>query len=394
MSSKKLSDYLYDLPEERIAHFPLAQRDSSKLLHYNGSISHHTYTNIGELLPKNTTFVLNDTRVIPARLHFYKETGAFIEIFLLAPISPIDMNAAMGASGKVTWKCAIGNLKKWKTGALHMELPSTIFSAELTSREQSEVTFTWTGELVFSEIIEQMGKIPLPPYIKREAINEDKERYQTVFSAVPGAVAAPTAGLHFTPTLINKLKQDGKKFEHVTLHVGAGTFQPIKTEEISEHIMHGEVFSIKKEVLKNLSTSSYICAVGTTSLRTLESLYWYGVLLIEKGEYTPFSIDKEAAYRQYSFELPNYQTAFNAVLEKGLFDELGEIHGETSIFIFPGYSFRVVKALATNFHQPGSTLILLVAAFIGNHWKEIYKEALASGYRFLSYGDSSLLVPS
>ena len=388
-----VNDYTYDLPQERIAQYPLAQRDQSKLLVYDrGTIHDEQFTNLDEHLPAGSSLFFNQTKVIPARLLFQKETGAVIEIFLLAPLTPSPLLLeAIQASKTCSWKCAIGNLKRWTNNtSLSIKIGEINLEATLEEPQENVVRFTWTGEFTFGEILQRIGNTPLPPYLKRSAEELDKERYQTIYSAHEGAVAAPTAGLHFTRAVFDSLKKKNISTDFVTLHVSAGTFLPIKVKNALEHSMHEEQVVISRENIENLLKATNVVAVGTTSLRTLESLYWYGVKLIQDPT-SIFRISQLYPYTQN--ELPAAASALSAVLKHMDETNKNSITGETSIYIVPGYTFRVCQSLITNFHQPGSTLILLVAAFIGEDWKKIYREALSKGYRFLSYGDSSLLIP-
>lgn len=392
----KLEDYLYDLPEEKIAQFPLKDRSASKLLRYqNGSIAHHSFRELPDLLPQNSLLVFNNTKVIPARLFFTKSTGALIEIFLLEPIKPYrQRELAMEAKGPVEWLCMIRNLKKWKDDSLTLKYDEhNYLYAKLLDRDQQLVEFSWSpSDATFSEVLEKCGKIPLPPYMHREATKEDVLNYQTVYAAQKGAVAAPTAGLHFTPAVLKSLNEKNIATEYLTLHVSAGTFQPIKAEDVREHKMHEEEIIITKEnVIKLLEHPGPLIAVGTTSMRSMESLYWYGIKLLQ-GKGTEFRIEKLAPYQQDT-DLPDKAAALEAVLCHLKENQLDVISGKTEIFIFPGYTFRVCDGLITNFHLPGSTLIFLVAALVGEDWRKIYEEALNKNYRFLSYGDSSLLMP-
>lgn len=381
--------YTYELPKDRIAKFPLEDRAAAKLLHYNqGSVKHRIFKEIDEVMPANSTLFFNDTRVIPARLIFLKGTGAKIEIFLLDPAAPsTDVEHTMSASTKCSWHCMIGNSKKWRTGqVLRMELESGLVLS--ATRDNTTVHFEWHSDHSFSEILDKAGKIPLPPYIDREPMELDTPRYQTVYSKHEGAVAAPTAGLHFTPQVIARINARFK-IDYLTLHVSAGTFQPIKSS-VLEHPMHKEQVVISKENIQNLLDSEKTIAVGTTSMRTLESLYWYGVQLISGKE--DFKVSKLAPY-ELQQDIPlaqSLQAVYEYMEKKNLYRMLGY----TEIFIFPGYRFRVCQGLITNFHLPGTTLMMLIAAFVGEDWKKIYNEALANDYRFLSYGDSSLLIPS
>jgi len=395
MTELNISDYTYALPDERIALYPLAQRDQSRLLHYHsGSITHRTFSDLPDLLPADGILFFNDTKVIPARLIFRKETGAGIELFLLNPVAPSSLlQLAMQARETTTWKCAIGNLKRWTDGlVLRKVVDEGELSALLINREEQLVRFSWTPvSTSFAEVIRKSGATPLPPYIKREAEVSDLERYQTVYSHFEGAVAAPTAGLHFTDEVLQKIKAKGIALDFLTLHVSAGTFQPVKTENALEHTMHSEQIIISKQNIQHLLAGKKVIAVGTTSMRTLESLYWFGVQLLHDPNAT-FIIRQDDPYKNYSV-LPSASESIQAVAQYMSKYQLEEITGHTSIFILPGYTFRICRGLVTNFHQPGSTLMLLVAAWVGDDWKKIYNEALANHYRFLSYGDSSLLMP-
>ncbi len=393
-----LKAYEYTLPEDRIAKFPLKKRDDSKLLHYkNGEIQHLHFFNIVDLLPKDSLLVYNDTRVIPARLIFQRATGAKIEIFLLQPILPTTViPEIMLSTLPVVWETMIGNAKKWKDGEilqgqLRYEGKEIILSAELMDREKRLVKFSWdNSEVTFVDVVEASGEVPLPPYLNRKPEESDKNRYQTVYSEKEGAVAAPTAGLHFTQEIFDHLAQKGIQKTQVTLHVSAGTFQPIKAKEVTDHPMHSEQIHVTAKAIESvIKHQGKIIAVGTTSIRTLESLYWYGVKLLEgKGE--ELKIEKLFPYETRSM-LPSVKESFEAILKHMASESIDKIMGTTEIFIFPGYRYRVVSGLITNFHQPGSTLILLIATILGDDWKRVYQEALANDYRFLSYGDSSLL---
>jgi S-adenosylmethionine:tRNA ribosyltransferase-isomerase len=390
-----LDQYLYHLPEEKIAKHPLEDRDASKLLFYKDKkISHLAFRDCVDLVPEGATLFLNNTKVISARLFFYKDTGAKIEVFLTEPIAPHpEFQKALKATHSSVWKCMIGNLKKWKDDqTLTLKLKDdTIVRAKLIDKDKNHVEFSWDNELEFLEIIESAGHVPLPPYLNRSEEKEDKERYQTVFSALEGAVAAPTAGLHFTDEILAQLASKGVKKDEVTLHVSAGTFRPIKVDDFTTHDMHNERIIVQKENIESiLSSENARIAVGTTAMRTLESTYWYGVKL-HFDESAPFFIDKTDAYSE-QLQGVSLEKAMNAILKKMETSGTTELKGETEIFIYPGYDFKVVNGLFTNFHQPSSTLILLVAAFIGEDWRKIYDEALSKDYRFLSYGDTSLLM--
>lgn len=389
-----INDYTYTLPPERIATYPLEKRDQSKLLVYDkGTIRHETFPAIAALLPDNTLLFFNNTKVIPARLHFHKDTGAVIEVFLLHPVLPSTLvMEAMQAHRSCTWKCTIGNVKRWKDDqSLTNTFQGVALEATLRNRDEGLVEFHWTTDHSFAEVVSLAGETPLPPYLHRKPEQSDRERYQTIYSQHDGAVAAPTAGLHFTPEVFDALKQRNIPHDFVTLHVSAGTFQPVKVENAAEHRMHNEQVVIHRQNIANLLTEKYIVPVGTTSMRTLESLYWFGVKLIGNPE-ALFSISQHDPYTQVG-ALPSRSEALHAVARHMDHHDLDVLTGETSIYIMPGYTFRVCDALITNFHQPGSTLILLVAAFLGEDWRTVYDEALRGGYRFLSYGDSSFLIP-
>lgn len=393
-----LRDYEYTLPEDRIAKYPLEKRDSSKLLQVqNGDIQHFHFYNIPDLLPADTLLVYNDTKVIPARLIFQRETGARIEIFLLQPTAPTTViPEIMLAKHPVTWETMIGNAKKWKDGEIlkgqvQVAGREVILSAKLIDRDTKAVEFSWNDPAIaFVDLVEASGEVPLPPYLNRKPNEDDKSRYQTVYSKKEGAVAAPTAGLHFTEEVFEKLRAKGIQEAQVTLHVSAGTFQPIKAENVLEHPMHSEQIQISRETIEKLvAHPGKIVAVGTTSVRTLESLFWYGVKLIEgKGE--EFLVAKLFAYENRK-TIPSRVDSMKAILAYMEKNGLETILGSTEIFIFPGYRYQMIEGLITNFHQPGSTLILLIATILGENWKKVYAEALAKDYRFLSYGDSSLL---
>ncbi|XOV94414.1 MAG: S-adenosylmethionine:tRNA ribosyltransferase-isomerase [Bacteroidota bacterium] len=386
-----LNDYTYNLPQTRIAKYPLAERSASKLLYYNqGNISHYAFKDIVNLIPSKALLISNDTRVIPARLVFRKETGAHIEVFLLDPVDPSPLHEeTLNAKGKCIWKCMIGNAKRWKIETSLILFIQDGVILEATRHENQQVTFRWPPTHTFSEILQLVGKVPLPPYLHREMNEDDKPRYQTVYSKYEGAVAAPTAGLHFSEEILETLKQKGVKQDYVTLHVSAGTFMPMKAG-IEEHPMHNEQVVITKSLIEDLLDNELVIPVGTTSMRTLESIYWYGVK-IGLGNET-FHINKMMPYYAKKKNLTREESLRN-VLKVMEAKKTTKLVGSTEIFIFPGYDFKICKALITNFHLPSSTLILLVAAFIGNDWKKVYQEALANDYRFLSYGDSSLLFP-
>lgn len=397
--SVDFKNYVYNLPNEKIAFEGSSKRDNSKLLFYNkGEIIDQNFYQIVHSIPANSTLIFNNTKVIPARIFLKKSTGANIEIFLLKPASNIEISQSLESTKSTEWECMVGNLKKWKEGeALHkdIKLENTSFEliALLVNKENKVVRFSWNNSSIsFAQLIDYLGNTPLPPYIKREVKAADKDRYQTIYSKIDGAVAAPTAGLHFTNEVLAKLSNKGIQQEHLTLHVGAGTFMPIKSESVEEHPMHNETMIVPIKLIKSVLTSEFVISVGTTSMRTLESLYWFGVKLIEAPNAT-FDIEKLYPYKKRN-QLPSKKEAFRAVINHAKNHQLENLKGSTEIFIFPGYKFRVCDGLITNFHQPESTLILLVAAFVGDKWKDIYTHALTNNYRFLSFGDSSFLIPT
>ena len=405
LTELRLGQFQYDLPDERIARFPLPRRDTSKLLVYRaGQISHAHFTDLTNLLPDNSFLVFNNTKVIPARLRFTKPTGAAIELFLLNPVSDepttsTPISQAMEATGSSVWQCMVGNRKRWKpTESLKIALSAPDSTVTLTAQwhdyEQSVVRLTWQpGDLTFAQVVQLVGEIPLPPYLNRATTNADWETYQTVYSKLEGAVAAPTAGLHFTPAIFSALAQQAIQHDYLTLHVGAGTFQPIKTDDVRAHHMHTEEVVYTQQNLRNLlDNSDHIIPVGTTSMRALESLYWMGVKLL-RNEPNPFHLDQHFAYQTTAVQQPTPNDALTAVLQYLVDGKRESFVAHTGIYITPGYRFKLCKGIVTNFHQPGSTLILLVAALIGDDWKHVYNEALQNDYRFLSYGDSSLLLP-
>jgi S-adenosylmethionine:tRNA ribosyltransferase-isomerase len=393
-----IEDYAYPLEDSRIAKYPLPERDASKLLHYkDGKVSEYVFRDLPSLLPDNALMVFNDTKVVPARLHFAKPTGANIEIFCLEPVDPVEYNTAFAATEGCTWKCVIGNAKKWKGDVLRLinpqespEIDSLAMTAVLEHRDgqTGHVRFQWNGGLPFSKVLEICGTIPIPPYLNRESEALDVERYQTLYARIRGSVAAPTAGLHFTERVLASIREKGIDTETVCLHVGAGTFLPVKGSLVSEHPMHREPFVISKSLIKALRDGGRcVIAVGTTSVRTLESLYYAGVSCLEKG--VPEDVEQWAPYtREYPYST---QEALDAIVRYLDANGLESLSLGTRIIIVPGFRFRIVERLVTNFHQPESTLILLVSAFVGGDWRTIYDFALANGFRFLSYGDSSLL---
>jgi S-adenosylmethionine:tRNA ribosyltransferase-isomerase len=390
--SIKIADYTYNLPEEKIAKFPLKERDKCKLLIFRDEkISEGIFSDVSELLDPSELLIVNNTKVIPARLEFFTENGARVEIFCLEPHLPADYDTNFASKNSCQWKCLAGNLKRWKNFNLRREFffnsETIVFEAEKKEVSGGEVIvkFLWTGDYTFSDIIDIAGQIPIPPYLNRKTEKSDSVDYQTVYSHFKGSVAAPTAGLHFTPELLKSLKCDRAE---LTLHVGAGTFKPVKTEEIGGHEMHREFFEVSYETLdKILNHLSKITAVGTTSVRTLESLYWFGVRILKGGN--PASVSQWECYENPS-EVSS-EEAIRALID--FLDKRGEksFKASTSIMICPGYKYRIVSNIITNFHQPQSTLLLLVAAAVGEKWKKIYDYALDNSFRFLSYGDSCFL---
>lgn len=395
-----ISRYNYDLPEEKIAKYPVNQRDKSKLLIYeNGKISESVFSEIADFLPAKSLLVRNNTRVIHARLIFEKQTNAKIEIFCIEPLIPSDYALALSAKSQCQWKCFIGNLKRWRNSdilvkSFKINNLDIDFSAKIIEKTENShnILFSWNNdEITFAEILNVIGELPVPPYLHRKTQTSDLTDYQTVYAQNDGSVAAPTAGLHFTGNVFNSLKNKHIEFAEVTLHVGAGTFMPVKTENALEHTMHAEVFSVQKsEIEKLLQNPGKITAIGTTTLRTLESLYFIGCQLDENPNQSNFHITQNLPYEKpYTLTIAkSLENILNCLDE----NNLNEITARTQIMIRPDYEFRLADYLITNFHQPKSTLLLLVAAFIGNEkWKEIYDYALAHNFRFLSYGDSSLL---
>lgn len=392
----RLTDFIYELPDERIARYPLDDRDASKLLFYNkGAIEHRGFRNLPELLPAGSLLVFNNSRVIPARLIFTKDTGAHIEVFITEPYQPALVPLAMEARGACSWHCMVGNKKRWKAGSLNMQLPNgTLLKADWVDRENDIVALSWDSKHSFAEIIEEAGKLPIPPYLNRDAEESDYYQYQTIYSKYKGAVAAPTAGLHFTEQVLADLEAQGIATEFLTLHVSAGTFKPVTDDDVMQHDMHAEQIVITTAQLDRLlHYLGHIIAVGTTSMRILESLYWMGVQALA-GEFDPtVPLPQQYAIERRGTKLPAAAVALQA-LKKYMTDRKTDmLITATQIYITPGYRFKLCKGLITNYHQPGSTLIILVAAFIGDDWKKVYREALDNGYRFLSYGDSSLLLP-
>lgn len=393
----KIEDFNYELPDERIAKYPLPQRDSSKLLIYKeGDCTEKVFRELPAQLPHGAMMVFNDTKVVPARLFFKRATGAHIEIFCLQPVEPAEYNTIFAATEECTWRCVVGNVKRWKGDILSFDHPeghqleAINLTAELINREDETaiVKFRWQGGDPFSKVLELCGRVPIPPYLNRETEDIDLERYQTLYAKYRGSVAAPTAGLHFTEEVLEAIKANNIDIENVCLHVGAGTFLPVKSSSISGHTMHREPFVVTVDFLKKLlNKPSKLIAVGTTSVRTLESLYYVGVSCIEKGG--PEDVTQWCPYeREYPYTL---EESLKAIIDYLEAHNEKELKISTRIIIVPGFKFRVVDMMVTNFHQPQSTLLLLISAFVGGDWRTIYNFALENGFRFLSYGDSSLL---
>lgn len=415
----RIDDYNYDLPDERIAKFPLKERDHSKLLIYNkGALSDDVFYNLPQYLPKGALMVFNNTRVIQARMHFRKETGALIEVFLMEPAEPADYEQMFQSTVKCSWLCMIGNLKKWKEGPLKRDfeikgqkltLCATMDRSKTTEKSGGTnywVDFEWDNpQINFADILDAVGELPIPPYLNRETEESDKVTYQTVYSKIKGSVAAPTAGLHFTDKVLADLDAHGIVRDEVTLHVGAGTFKPVKTEEIEGHKMHSEYIVVHRHTFEHLlEHDSKAIAVGTTSVRTLESLYYIGVKLLRN----PNATEEDLHVEQWEpYDLPHDENGLvlvngkavsvresvQAILDYLNRDHLEALHTSTQIIIAPGYVYKIVKILVTNFHQPKSTLLLLVSAFLKGDWRKVYDYALSHDFRFLSYGDSNLLMP-
>ena len=394
----KIEDYNYPLPDERIAKYPLQRRDASKLLHYTGgTVNERCFTDISQIIPEGSLMVFNDTKVVPARLHFQRETGAHIEIFCLEPVLPEEYVSMFAVTDRCRWKCIVGNVKRWKNDTLHLYNPNADehidamgLKADLIERtgETSIVEFSWVDGAPFSKVLEVCGSIPIPPYLNRDTEDIDLERYQTLYARFRGSVAAPTAGLHFTDEVLERIKERNVSLETVCLHVGAGTFLPVKSSLVSEHTMHREPFVVTLEFLEKLLVrKGKVVAVGTTSVRTLESLYYMGVKCIETG--VPSDVNQWEPYEsKYDYSL---EDSLKALISYMHTNSLSSLQLGTRIIIVPGYEFKVVDVLVTNFHQPQSTLLLLISAFVKGDWKKIYDYALAHDFRFLSYGDSSIL---
>ncbi len=397
-----IKDFNYDLPKERIAQFPMEKRDESKLVIYKeGNISESVFKNIHDFLPQDSLMIYNETKVVQARLLFRKETGAQIEVFCLEPVRPTsEIHQAFGQQSGIVWKCLVGNSKKWKSGRLEKRFDfdgkEALLTAERVEVKQSYslIKFAWQPcRLTFSDILIHSGIIPLPPYMNRKAVEADKYRYQTLYAKSEGSVAAPTAGLHFTEDVFAALRKKNIRFEQVTLHVGAGTFKPVASDDIREHEMHSEQIYVEKRTIESVLKyhQKNIIVVGTTTTRTLESLYWFGVkLIVDKIQPESININQWDPYKpEYNKDI-SVGDSLNAVLELMERRNADVITGETRLMIAPGYKYRIPGIMITNFHMPQSTLLLLVSAFIGDKWKEVYNYALEHNFRFLSYGDSCL----
>ena len=405
----RISDYNYPLPDERIAKFPMARRDHSKLLVYrHGEVSDNVFYHLPDYLPSGALMVFNNTKVIQARMHFRKSdaqgqpTGALIEVFLLEPAEPSDYELMFQTTDRCAWYCLVGNLKKWKEGPLVRKVEIAGREVEVCATRgpvhgtSHRIDFEWTGHCSFAEIIDAMGELPIPPYLNRETQESDKTTYQTVYSKIKGSVAAPTAGLHFTPEVLADLDAHGIDREELTLHVGAGTFKPVKSEEIEGHEMHTEYISVRRDTIRKLiAHEGQAIAVGTTSVRTLESLYYMGLKVMRNPDLTSeeLHVAQWEPYEEVKSEVVSALGSLKALLAWMEEHQLEVLNSSTQIIIAPGYDYKIVKMLVTNFHQPQSTLLLLVSAFVKGDWHKIYDYALAHDFRFLSYGDSSLLIP-
>lgn len=393
-----IEDYNYPLPDERIAKYPLSERDASKLLIYkDGQPDEGTFKDISSQIPENSLMIFNDTKVVPARLHFQRESGAHIEIFCLEPVLPEEYVSMFAVTDRCRWRCIVGNVKRWKNDTLKLynpidssDISEMNLKADLVERcgETSIVEFTWADGAPFSKVLEICGSVPIPPYLNRDTENIDLERYQTLYARYRGSVAAPTAGLHFTEPVLDAIRAKNVMTDTVCLHVGAGTFLPVKSSNVSEHTMHREPFVVTLELLEKLvGRKGSLVAVGTTSVRTLESLYYVGVKCIENG--MPSDVNQWEPYdREYTYTV---EESLSAIVKYLKDNNLTELKVGTRIIIVPGYQFKMVDILVTNFHQPQSTLLLLISAFVGGDWQNIYNYALEHGFRFLSYGDSSIL---
>ncbi len=394
-------EYTYELHEEQIAKYPLPHRDHAKLLVYqDGNIRTQCFCDLDHLLHKDDVLIINNTKVIRARLFFHKSTGAKIEIFCLEPVHPADYEQIFSSREPVIWECLIGNAKKWKNGKLTTDFLSGDIKIRLTAEKirqkgnASQIRFSWdASSLTFGQVLELAGGIPIPPYLNRDAEPSDLKEYQTVYALREGSVAAPTAGLHFTPEMMGRIKRDFLIME-LTLHVGAGTFKPIQTERIEDHIMHTEHFAVNRAFLENIITKNRrIIAIGTTTVRTLESLFWLAVKIYRHGTNDDGTLFTDQWDPYQHKEILSSAEAIEILLAYMQKNHLSQLNGSTRLMIVPGYRFRLVNGMVTNFHLPKSTLLLLIAAFTGDNWKKIYHYALANNYRFLSYGDAQLLLP-
>jgi S-adenosylmethionine:tRNA ribosyltransferase-isomerase len=400
-ASLSISDFTYDLPEDRIARYPLSERDSSKLLVYeNGKISQKIFRDLPGLLQANDCLVFNDTRVIHARLYFEKPSGAHIEILCLEPIDPVELSESFAEHNSVVWRAMVGNVKRWKADELlfrtiHTPGGDFLLTAELCYKETDTyaVRFSWNADLAFSEVLDEVGVLPLPPYLHRDAEAEDEERYQTIYAQADGSVAAPTAGLHFTGKVLDELKAKAVSTAFVTLHVGAGTFKPVKAAIMQDHEMHRERIQVSAHTIEQMRRSAEqhrLIAVGTTSLRTIESIYWFGVKLLAGYDMEELFVGQWEPYELADKQIEAAR-ALEAVLDWMRLKQRSYLDGHTQLLIAPGYEIKLANALITNFHQPQSTLLLLVSAFIGADWRRVYDYALEHDFRFLSFGDSSIL---
>ncbi len=400
----RIADYNYPLPDDRIAKFPLPQRDSSKLLIYNkGVVSEDVFTSLPHYLPKGALMVFNNTKVIQARLHFHKSTGAQVEVFCLEPAEPNDYVLNFQSTGHCDWYCMVGNLKRWKEGQLTRQVDVKGKQVTLTATRGAvhgtshRITFDWGDTAItFADILEAVGELPIPPYLNRATQESDKRTYQTVYSKIKGSVAAPTAGLHFTENVLKDIDEAGIDREELTLHVGAGTFKPVKSEEIEGHEMHSEYIVVRRQTIEKLIRhGGWAIAVGTTSVRTLESLYYIGCKLQTNPDATEddLHVNQWEPYGQSPTDSLTTVDALRNILDYLDRHHLPALHTSTQIIIAPGYGYHIVRMMVTNFHQPQSTLLLLVSAFVKGDWRTIYDYALSHGFRFLSYGDSSLLIP-
>ncbi len=403
-----IADYNYNLPDERIAKFPLAERDASKLLVYrHGEVGEDVFSSLPKYLPSGALMVFNNTKVIQARLHFRKIStdgiqGALIEVFCLEPAAPNDYQLNFSQKGSVQWYCLVGNLKKWKEGKLFRDIlmpdgETITLACERKGLHGTShiIEFTWNGNYTWAELLDAVGELPIPPYLNRETQESDKTTYQTVYSKIKGSVAAPTAGLHFTERVLKALDESVIDREELTLHVGAGTFKPVKSEEIGGHDMHTEHIAVRRQTIEKLiAHGGEAIAVGTTSVRTLESLYYMGVLAMrgEEDLHVPQWMPYEKTLSCHEEEVSTL-TALHALLDYMKSRQLEVLHSSTQIIIAPGYDYHIVRCMVTNFHQPKSTLLLLVSAFLKGDWRKVYDYALSHDFRFLSYGDSSLLIP-